>query len=176
MYPLRLTGSPSRDPSRTPQHEADQAGRDRRDPSPDGWSNARDLHDGPRLDAAREQVSGHAWRRSCNRSQSRPDFARSSLNRLLTFRGSIGVPTDDAKIRSPSCQLSPAAKRKMNFHDERYRKGELSSGQTRSNTYMFDHKYTTRDDGGAETPSAWEQLTVLPDLLASISSAYGIPE
>jgi hypothetical protein len=64
---------------------------------------------------------------------------------------------------------------KINFHDERYRIGELSSGQTRSNTYMFDLKLTTRDDGIAITPSDWRQFESLPSVLADISQRYGLP-
>ena len=70
----------------------------------------KDLHDGSRFHAIGEQVCGACVRRSCNRSQSRPAFVRSSSNRLFTFRGSIGVPIDEAKIRSSACQLSPAAR------------------------------------------------------------------
>lgn len=64
---------------------------------------------------------------------------------------------------------------KYNFHDVRYKKGELSSGQTRSNTYMFDHKLTTRDDDLAETPEDWRQLPHVVDVLETLSRRHGLP-
>jgi hypothetical protein len=45
---------------------------------------------------------------------------------------------------------------KINFHDVRHHVGELSSKQTQSNTYMFELKLTTRNDGIATTPRDWK--------------------
>ena len=64
---------------------------------------------------------------------------------------------------------------KINFHDERYKKGELSSGQTRSNTYMFDLKLTTRDDGVAETPPDWRQFGETAQVLIDLSRRHSLP-
>ena len=64
---------------------------------------------------------------------------------------------------------------RINFHDERYKKGELCSGQTRSNTYMFDLKLTTRDDGIAETPADWRQFAYIAQVLTSLSKRDGLP-
>ena len=65
---------------------------------------------------------------------------------------------------------------KIQFHDERYKKGELSSGQTRSNTYMFELKLTTRNDGLAETPPDWRQFEYVADLIREISAQHSLPE
>ena len=61
------------------------------------------------------------------------------------------------------------------FRDKRYRKGELASAQTRSNTGMFDLRLTTRDDEEAETPPGWRQLDVLPDVLSKLSKRHALP-
>lgn len=61
------------------------------------------------------------------------------------------------------------------FRDERYRKGELASAQTRSNTGMFDLRLTTRDDEEAETPPGWRQLDVLPEVIRELSERHGLP-
>ncbi|MFE9248227.1 hypothetical protein [Streptomyces sp. NPDC007088] len=65
---------------------------------------------------------------------------------------------------------------KINFHDSRYRVGELSSGQTRSNTYMFDLRLTTRDDGIAFTPSDWAQFPTIVEELKIHSQRHGLPQ
>jgi len=62
------------------------------------------------------------------------------------------------------------------FDDPRYRTGELRSGQTASNTYMFDLKYTTRNDGEAMTPSDWQQFDRLPRALNDIAARHGLPQ
>jgi hypothetical protein len=59
---------------------------------------------------------------------------------------------------------------KINFTDARAHKGELGSGQTRSNTYMFDLKITTREDNTAETPDDWKTLSYLAGTLGGIST------
>jgi hypothetical protein len=61
------------------------------------------------------------------------------------------------------------------FRDKRYRKGELASAQTRSNTGMFDLRLTTREDEEAETPPGWRHLDVLPDIIGKLSKKHGLP-
>jgi hypothetical protein len=61
------------------------------------------------------------------------------------------------------------------FRDKRYRKGELASAQTRSNTGMFDLRLTTRDDEEAETPPGWRQLDVLPEVICTLSERHRLP-
>lgn len=65
---------------------------------------------------------------------------------------------------------------KINFHDRKYQVGELSSGQTRSNTYMFDLRLTTRDDGIALTPSDWSQFPTIVETLVDLSRRHGLPQ
>jgi len=64
---------------------------------------------------------------------------------------------------------------KIQFRDERYHSGELASGQTRSNTYMFDLKLTTRDDDTSHTPADWRQFPAVIDVLHEMSATYGLP-
>jgi hypothetical protein len=61
------------------------------------------------------------------------------------------------------------------FRDKRYRKGELASAQTRSNTGMFDLRLTTREDEEAETPPGWRQLESLPEVIHELSERHGLP-
>lgn len=51
--------------------------------------------------------------------------------------------------------------------------GELNNQQTRSNTYMFNLKLTTRDDEQVHTPADWKQFEHLIEFLAAISSEFG---
>lgn len=50
--------------------------------------------------------------------------------------------------------------------------GELTSGQCRNNTYMFKHKYTTRNDNREIRPNSWESLSNFPELVNLIFSSY----
>ncbi|HJT54865.1 MAG TPA: hypothetical protein VJ761_00110 [Ktedonobacteraceae bacterium] len=64
---------------------------------------------------------------------------------------------------------------KLNFHDRSYRKGELATAQTRSNTHMFNLKLTTRDDDEAETPRGWHQFPYVIQVLEDISRTCNLP-
>lgn len=88
----------------------------------------------------------------------------------------LGIRMDNADRYSILHGIVTANIYKIQFHDERYRVGELGSAQTRSNTYMFDLKLTTRDDGIAITPESWRQLPALGPVLRELSSQAGIPE
>ncbi len=62
----------------------------------------------------------------------------------------------------------------MGNKDLDYREaGELNNQQTRSNTYMFNLKLTTRDDATAQTPADWKQFEYLVDFLSAISAEFG---
>lgn len=50
--------------------------------------------------------------------------------------------------------------------------GELHSGQCRNNTYMFKHKYTTRDDPREYRPQSWRSFTEFPTLVEETFRAY----
>ncbi len=50
--------------------------------------------------------------------------------------------------------------------------GELTSGQCRNNTYMFKHKYTTRNDKVEIRPSSWQEFSAFPDLVESVFRDY----
>lgn len=50
--------------------------------------------------------------------------------------------------------------------------GELHSGQCRNNTYMFRHKYTTRDDPREYRPSSWQSFTEFPTLVEQTFRVY----
>lgn len=59
--------------------------------------------------------------------------------------------------------------------DESYRLyGELASGQARANTFMFDLKITTRNDGVALEPPGWSDLTMVPQWLAQVADRNGL--
>jgi hypothetical protein len=60
------------------------------------------------------------------------------------------------------------------FHDKSYQKGELESGQTKSNTYMFELKFTTRDDGIAVTPEGWRQFQDVIGVLKQLSIKHSL--
>jgi len=63
---------------------------------------------------------------------------------------------------------------KLNFRDVRYQEGELNTGQTRSNTYMFELKMTTRNDAKAKTPTDWRQFPQVQYVLNSLSEKYNL--
>lgn len=50
--------------------------------------------------------------------------------------------------------------------------GELESGQCRNNTYMFKHKYTTRNDSIEIRPPSWKSFSDITDLVKSVYSSY----
>ncbi len=50
--------------------------------------------------------------------------------------------------------------------------GELGSGQCRNNTYMFKHKYTTRNDEKEFKPSAWKSFADFPLLVEQVFDKY----
>jgi hypothetical protein len=50
--------------------------------------------------------------------------------------------------------------------------GELQSGQCRNNTYMFKHKFTTRNDPTEIRPGSWKSFAELPFLVESVFRPY----
>ena len=50
--------------------------------------------------------------------------------------------------------------------------GELHSGQCRNNTYMFRHKYTTRNDLHEFRPPSWASFSEFPTLIEQTFRAY----
>lgn len=50
--------------------------------------------------------------------------------------------------------------------------GELTSGQCRNNTYMFKHKYTTRNDSQEIRPSGWDSFSGFPGLVKMVLGSY----
>ncbi len=50
--------------------------------------------------------------------------------------------------------------------------GELESGQCRNNTYMFKHKYTTRNDTIERRPESWKSFSEFPDLVKRVYLEY----
>lgn len=42
---------------------------------------------------------------------------------------------------------------------------ELGTGQCRNNTFMFEHRYTTRNDSREYRPPGWESLSCFPQLI-----------
>lgn len=50
--------------------------------------------------------------------------------------------------------------------------GELMSGQCRNNTYMFRHKFTTRNDATEFRPPSWASFSMFPSLVQSVFDAY----
>ena len=62
------------------------------------------------------------------------------------------------------------------FHDQSYQKGELDSGQTKSNTYMFELNFTTRNDGIAVTPNGWLQFEGIENVLADLSTRHSLEQ
>lgn len=56
--------------------------------------------------------------------------------------------------------------------DTTHPQGELASGQCRNNTFMFEHRYTTRNDPAEERPTGWLGFNEFPDLIESIFRPY----
>jgi len=52
--------------------------------------------------------------------------------------------------------------------------GELRSGQCRNNTYMFKHKYTTRNDPAEFRPPSWQSFDAFPTLIEAVFAAYAM--
>ncbi|MCJ2183927.1 hypothetical protein MTR62_14665 [Novosphingobium sp. 1949] len=50
--------------------------------------------------------------------------------------------------------------------------GELQSGQCRNNTYMFKHKYTTRDDNQEYRPPSWKNFSDFPNLVEAVFGRF----
>lgn len=50
--------------------------------------------------------------------------------------------------------------------------GELESGQCRNNTYMFKHKYSTRNDEREVRPPAWKSFADFPLLVEQVFGGY----
>ncbi|WP_404937286.1 BsaWI family type II restriction enzyme [Pseudomonas sp. JDS08PS003] len=50
--------------------------------------------------------------------------------------------------------------------------GELESGQCRNNTYMFKHKYTTRNDSIERRPQSWKSFSEFPELVKQVYFEY----
>lgn len=53
--------------------------------------------------------------------------------------------------------------------------GELRSNQARANTFMFDLRYTTRNESEDVMAEGWSALTDLPSWLARVSDQQGLP-
>jgi hypothetical protein len=87
----------------------------------------------------------------------------------------LGISMENAAAYDIEHGIVTANIYKYWFRDKRYRKGELASAQTRSNTGMFDLRLTTRDDEEAETPPGWRQLDVLPEVIRELSKRHGLP-
>ena len=64
---------------------------------------------------------------------------------------------------------------KVNSDEYFARWGELRSNQARSNTFMFDLRYTTRNESEDVMAEGWAPLTGLPPWLARVSEQYGLP-
>ena len=88
--------------------------------------------------------------------------------------GRLGIVMENANLYHIHHAIVTANIYKYWFQDERYKQGELESGQTRSNTYMFELKFTTRDDDLAVTPSDWYQFPHITEVLAGISNTHGL--
>ncbi|WP_156373029.1 hypothetical protein [Deinococcus sp. Leaf326] len=96
--------------------------------------------------------------------------------------GTVGCSYDKLGIKMPNADkyhiyhvIVTANIYKLEGRDEKARRGELNSGQTRSNTYMFDLKLTTRDDPSADTPSDWHQFPYIIQFLETVSTRFGLP-
>jgi hypothetical protein len=50
--------------------------------------------------------------------------------------------------------------------------GELKSGQCRNNTYMFRHKFTTRNDKNEYRPASWKGFEEFPALVEQVFAKY----
>lgn len=86
----------------------------------------------------------------------------------------LGISMENADSYHITHGIVTANIYKYSFHDSKYHTGELASGQTRSNTYMFELKLTTRNDGKARTPSDWRQFPHIKILLDDISKKYSL--
>ena len=53
--------------------------------------------------------------------------------------------------------------------------GELGNGQCRNNTYMFKHKYTTRNDEIEYRPDAWKSFSEITTVINSVCLLYTSP-
>lgn len=53
--------------------------------------------------------------------------------------------------------------------------GELRSGQCRNNTYMFRHKFTTRNDAREHRPTGWLQFSHFTDLILAVFAPHASP-
>jgi hypothetical protein len=88
----------------------------------------------------------------------------------------LGIEMKNTKKYAITHGIVTANIYKLWFHDKRYQAGELATGQTRSNTYMFELKITTRNDELAYTPPDWRQLPAIADTLRQLSTLHGLPE
>ncbi|MCS3863316.1 hypothetical protein GGP86_003112 [Salinibacter ruber] len=87
----------------------------------------------------------------------------------------IGMKMNDAGKYDIRQGLVTANIYKIKYSDERYHSGELASGQTRSNTYMFDLKLSTRNDETSVTPHDWDHFTEIEKEIRLISNNYDLP-
>lgn len=55
------------------------------------------------------------------------------------------------------------------------RYGELRSNQSRANTFMFDLRYTTREESADVMADGWDSLVGLPTWLARTAAEFGLP-
>lgn len=54
--------------------------------------------------------------------------------------------------------------------------GELNSGQCRNNTYMFRHRFTTRNDEKEVRPTGWHSLSDFPALVERVFRPIRLPQ
>jgi hypothetical protein len=64
---------------------------------------------------------------------------------------------------------------KINSDQAFARYGELRSNQARANTFMFDLRFTTREESSDVMAPGWESLVNLPGWLKNTSTAFGLP-
>jgi hypothetical protein len=89
----------------------------------------------------------------------------------------LGIQMENANQYAIHHGIVTANIYKLNYSDPRYQVGELTSGQTQSNTYMFKRglKLTTRDDSIAITPDDWKQFPHIATILKNLSRDYKLP-
>jgi hypothetical protein len=86
----------------------------------------------------------------------------------------LGIQMDNAHLYDIRHGIITANIYSMGNADLDYREGgELNNQQTRSNTYMFNLKLTTRDDEKAKTPADWKQFEYIAEFLDDISRECG---
>lgn len=89
----------------------------------------------------------------------------------------LGIQMDNAHLYDIRHGIVTANIYSMGNADLDYREGgELHNQQTRSNTYMFNLKLTTRDDSKAKTPADWRQFEYIVEYLDGISREFSFAQ